>query len=153
MAELSATVLDALTPHLEEGEQALVAEVVVPASGAKGAGVGIGAAIGNVLARRGSVDGEPGTRAADLPRPATDAALLVLTDRRVGLWPDLSAGGHAEPVWTLPRGEVAGIEPRPRAQLLARFRLRFADGSALAYMTMRRAAVDRLAGELGDQPA
>ncbi|MFJ9773022.1 hypothetical protein ACIRVF_17580 [Kitasatospora sp. NPDC101157] len=142
----------ALQPLLEPGEQLMDVAKVVPAAGAEGIGDGAGAAIGNALARMGAVTGEPGSLARSFPRVEGVAVtkLLVVTDRRtafVTVGPDIRKGGRL--LWHVPRQLVARVERRPRLQAMARFRLCFADGSAVSMYTMRRRTVEALADHLG----
>ncbi|HEX4109314.1 MAG TPA: hypothetical protein VHX88_14350 [Solirubrobacteraceae bacterium] len=99
------------------------------------------------FARRGGYEGEPGTVAHGIPF-RQGGHLLVVTDRRVGLWRGPSQ--HRTGVlWSVPRDQLAGVERRPRLQFMSRFRLHFSDGSWAALMTFRGRNVRRLAELLG----
>ncbi|MFD8703364.1 hypothetical protein ACFV1W_12155 [Kitasatospora sp. NPDC059648] len=142
----------AVQPLLEPGERLVDVAKVVPAAGAEGIGDGAGAAIGNALARIGAVTGESGTIARSFPKAegGVTTKLLVVTDRRtafVTVGPDVRKVGRL--LWHVPRTLVAGVERRPRLQAMARFRLRFADGSAVSMYTMRRRTIEALADHLG----
>ncbi|MFF2075922.1 hypothetical protein ACFVXG_14330 [Kitasatospora sp. NPDC058162] len=142
----------AVAPLLEAGEQLVDVARVVPVAGAEGIGDGAGAAIGNRLARIGAVSGEAGSIARSFPHVegAAIAKLLVVTDRRtayVTSGPDVRKVGRLH--WHVPRSAVLRVERRPRLQAMARFRLHFADGSAVSMHTMRRRTVETLADHLG----
>ncbi|MBE8477071.1 hypothetical protein [Streptomyces justiciae] len=49
----------------------------------------------------------------------------------------------------MPRAWVVRVERRPRLQLPARFRLHYADGSWLAFMTARRGTVEGFQALIG----
>ncbi|GGU58496.1 hypothetical protein ACIG0C_12600 [Kitasatospora aureofaciens] len=142
----------AVQPLLEPGEDLVDVAKVIPAAGAEGVGDGAGAAIGNALARIGAVTGESGSIARSFPKAegGVAAKLLVVTDRRtafVTVGPDIRKVGRL--LWHVPRSVVARVERRPRLQAMARFRLCFADGSAVSMYTMRRRTVEALADHLG----
>lgn len=142
----------ALQPLLEPGEHLLDVATVIPVAGSSGVGDGVGASIGNRLARLGAVSGDQGSIASGFPGAdgAPTRKLLVVTDRRtayVTVSPDIRKPGHL--LWHAPRHLVQRVERRPRLQMMARFRLHFADGSAVALMTMRRRTVEALADQLG----
>ncbi|MGW2377928.1 hypothetical protein [Kitasatospora sp. NPDC001683] len=142
----------AVQPLLDPDEQLVDVAKVIPAAGAEGIGDGAGAAIGNKLARIGAVTGGSGSIARSFPNVESGVAakLLVVTDRRtafVTVGPDIRKLGRLH--WHVPRDLVAGVERRPRLQAMARFRLRFADGSAVSMYTMRRRTIEALAGHLG----
>ncbi|MFI2758104.1 hypothetical protein ACH5A3_04380 [Streptomyces echinatus] len=129
--------------RLAPGEQLLAYGSVVPAKSAKG--VGVGAAVANRLVNSvGAQAGEAGSIAAQMP--ATSGALLLrVTDQRVGLVRPLDGA----PVWEVQRAWVTRVERRPRTQLMARFRLHFADGSWLAFLTMRRRTIEQFRELIG----
>ncbi|WP_031073124.1 hypothetical protein [Streptomyces sp. NRRL WC-3742] len=142
----------AVQPLLEQGERLLDVATVTPVAGASGVGDGAGAAIGNKLARIGAVSGGHGSIASGFP--ASDGVptrrLLVVTDRRAAVViVPIDIRKPSRLVWHAPRHLVQRVERRPRLQLMARFRLHFADGSAVALMTMRRRTVEALADQLG----
>lgn len=130
-------------PFLQEGEEIVAAENVVCVATGVGAAGGVGGALGNRLGRVGAVTGEPDSIARSIPYQDGGLALGV-TDRRVGLWSGPAMGQPAE-LWSAPRDVVARVERRSRLQMLARFRLHFVDGSSAAFMTPRRATIERLA--------
>ncbi len=145
-------------PFLQEGEEIKTAEVVVCVAtavgarprgvpGAPGAGLRVGGAVGNRLARMGAVKGESDSIARSIPYQR-GGIVLGVTERRVGLWSGPAMGEPAE-LWSAPREVVTRVQRRPRLQLLARFRLHFADGSTAAFMTPKRASIERLANLLG----
>lgn len=134
-------------PFLQEGEQIETAENVVCVATGRGVVRGPSGFIGDRLGRMGAVSGEPGSIARSIPYH-DGGIMLGVTDRRVGLWSGPAMGEPAE-LWSAPRDVVARVERRPRRQMLARFRLHFADGSSTAFLTPRRATVDRLADLLG----
>ena len=76
---------------------------------------------------------------------AAHALLLRVTDQGVGLVRSLDG----TPVWEVPRSWVTRVERRPRTQLMARFRLHFADGSWLAFLTMRRRTIEQFRELIG----
>ncbi|GAA3105246.1 hypothetical protein [Streptomyces echinatus] len=129
--------------RLTPGEQLLAYGSVVPAKSAKG--VGVGAAVANRLVNSvGAQAGEAGSIAAQVP-PTSGALLLRVTDQRVGLVRPLDGA----PVWEVQRAWVTRVERRPRTQLMARFRLHFADGSWLAFLTMRRRTIEQFRELIG----
>ncbi|WP_225839330.1 hypothetical protein [Streptomyces sp. NK08204] len=131
--------------HLAPGEQLLGYGSVVPAKSAKGVGVNIGGALANQLVNTvGAQSGGAGSIAAGMPR-TSGALLLRVTDQRVGLVKPLDG----TPVWEVPRAWVTRVERRPRTQLMARFRLHYADGSWLAFLTMRRRTVEQFRSLIG----
>ncbi len=65
--------------------------------------------------------------------------------RRVGLAKPLDG----TPVWEVPRARVARVGRRTRFQLVARFRVHYADGSWFAFLTMRRRNIERFRSLLG----
>lgn len=137
---------------LAAGEQLLAYGVVVPAKSAKGVKLNfhghgkVGGQLGDQLVRNvGAVNGGVGSVAAQLPDTGGGALLLRVTDQRVGLV--RPSDGTA--VWEVPRGWVARVERRPRLQLMARFRVHYADGSWLAFLTMRRRTIEGFRVVLG----
>ncbi|MGW4569469.1 hypothetical protein ACWEN3_46590 [Streptomyces sp. NPDC004561] len=131
--------------QLAPGEQLLGYGTVVPAKSAKGIGVNLGGAIANqVMGAVGAQSGGAGSIASGMPR-TSGALLLRVTDQRVGLVQPL----NGTPVWEVPRTWVTRVERRPRMQLMARFRLHYADGSWLAFLTMRRRTIDQLRSLIG----
>jgi hypothetical protein len=137
--------------HLAPGEQLQTFGVVVPAKSAKGVKLDIhghgrlGGQFGDYLAHNvGARSGGAGSIAAGMP-PSSGALLLRVTDQRVGLVHPL----EGTPVWEVPRTWVARVERRPRLQLMARFRLHYADGSWLAFLTMRRRTLERFQTWIG----
>ncbi|MEU9046163.1 MULTISPECIES: hypothetical protein [unclassified Kitasatospora] len=141
----------AVEPLLEAGERTLDVATVYPVAGAKGLGDGAGAKLGNRLARVGAVAGETGSLAHGFPTGAGTAIhkLLVVTDRRVAFVSARDIRKAGEVLWHVPRHLVTRIERRPRLQAMARFRLHFADGSAVAALTPRRRTIEALADQLG----
>ena len=141
-----------IAPRLAPGEDLVSVDIVVPAAGARGISTGgagaLGARIGDKIGQHGAVKGADDSLAATVP--ATGAAyLLALTGRRLLLFHQLEGAGLGELVWEAPREAVAGVERKRRVQIMAKFVLHFADGSAATFMTMRRATIDSLAGSLG----
>ncbi|MEU2926013.1 hypothetical protein ABZ636_13355 [Streptomyces sp. NPDC007251] len=131
--------------QLAPGEQLLGYGSVVPAKSAKGVGFGVTRAIGNQLVNAvGAQSGSAGSIAAGMPS-TSGALLLRVTDQRVGLVKPLDG----TPVWEVPRAWVTRVERRPRTQLMARFRLHFADGSWLAFLTMRRRTTEEFRSLIG----
>ncbi|MEU4928670.1 hypothetical protein AB0G54_19490 [Streptomyces yokosukanensis] len=129
--------------QLAPGERLLGYASVVPASGAKG--VGIGGAVASALVNHvGAESGGAGSIAAGMPR-TSGALLLRVTDQRVGLVKPLDG----TPVWEVPRAWVTRVERRPRTQLMARFRLHYADGSWHAFLTMRRRTIEEFRTLIG----
>ncbi|MEV6057256.1 hypothetical protein [Streptomyces sp. NPDC052107] len=126
--------------QLAPGEQLLAYASVIPAKS-----VGIGASLANrVVNTVGAQSGKAGSIAAGMPR--THGALLMrVTDQRVGLVEPLDV----TPVWEVSRAWVTRVERRPRTQLMARFRLHYADGSWLAFLTMRRRTIEQFRSLIG----
>lgn len=130
---------------LTPGEQLLAYASVVPAASAKGVSVNLGGVLANDLMNRvGARGGVRGSIASQMPS-TSGALLLRVTDQRVGLVKPLDG----TPVWEVPRTWVARVERRPRLQLMARFRVHYADGSWLAFLTMRRRNIERFRSLLG----
>ncbi|WP_190013557.1 hypothetical protein [Streptomyces lucensis] len=131
--------------QLAPGERLLAYGTVVPAKSAKSAKGGVGGAVANRLVNTiGAQSAGAGSIAAGLPR-TSGALLLRVTDQRVGLVQPLDG----TPVWEIPRDWVVRVERRPRTQLMARFRLHCADGSWLAFLTMRRRTVEQFGSLIG----
>ncbi|MGV4983196.1 hypothetical protein ACWC0C_09695 [Streptomyces sp. NPDC001709] len=131
--------------QLAPGEQLLGYGSVVPARSAKGVGFGVSGAIANDLVNSvGAQSGGAGSIAAGMPR-TSGALLLRVTDQRVGLVQPLDG----TPVWEVPRAWVTRVERRPRTQLMARFRVHYADGSWLAFLTMRRRTIEQFRSLIG----
>ncbi|MFB7511289.1 hypothetical protein [Streptomyces broussonetiae] len=129
--------------QLAPGEQLLGYGNVVPAKSAKG--IGIATSLANQLVNNiGAQSAGAGSIAAGMPR-TSGALLLRVTDQRVGLVKPLDG----TPVWEVPRAWVTRVERRPRTQLMARFRLHFADGSWLAFLTMRRRTLEQFRSLIG----
>jgi hypothetical protein len=133
---------------LAPGEQLIGYGIVVPTKSAKGVkfrGGRLGGALGDHIAQNvGSVSGGADSVAGGLPK--TEGALLLrITDQRVGLVRPMDG----TPVYEIPRTWVARVERRPRLQLMARFRLHYADGSWLAFYTMRRRTIEEFQARLG----
>ncbi|MGF1429502.1 hypothetical protein [Kitasatospora sp. LaBMicrA B282] len=144
-----------LEPLLHPGERLLDVAAGYPVAGATGVGHGPSARVGNAISRIGAVSGGQTSLAAGFPvRIPESQKLLAVTDRRV-----LYVGGKADfrtpgrIAWELPREFVTRVERRPRTQLMARFRLHFADGSAVSILTLRRAAIETLAAALATPAA
>ncbi len=136
------------TPHLEPGEKLLDIAVVQPLRGA--GGVGVTGLIGSAIASIGAVKGGKGTIADGFPHDLpVGTNMLTVTDRRVLLLNAGPARKSAKLFWQSPRSAVLQVERRPRLQVMAKFRLRFEDGSAVSILTMRRGKIDSLAGFLG----
>ena len=142
----------ALRERLPADEELVSVDHVVPAAGARGMRAGgpggaVGARIGDAIGRRGAVKGDAGSLAEGVP-VSDEALLLVVSDRRLTLWvqtPDAQVG---QLVWEAPRDAVARVERKRRYQIMAKFVLHFDDGSAVTFMTMRRATIDRLSAHL-----
>ncbi|GHE04943.1 hypothetical protein [Streptomyces alanosinicus] len=131
--------------QLAPGEQLLLYASVVPAKSAKGIGGGVGGAIANqFVSHIGAESSRAGSIAAGMPS-TSGALLLRVTDQRVGLVKPLDG----TPVWEVPRPWVARVERRPRLQLMARFRLHYADGSWHAFLTMRRRTIEQFRSLIG----
>ncbi len=135
----------AVRNQLAAGEQLLAYASVVPAAGARGVSVNLGGVLANdLMSQVGAQGGMAGGIASQMP--ATSGALLLrVTDQRVGLVKPLDG----TPVWEVPRAWVARVERRPRLQLMARFRVHYADGSWLAFLTMRRRNIEQFRALLG----
>jgi hypothetical protein len=86
-----------------------------------------------------------GAQAGEAGSIAAHALLLRVTDQRVGLGRSLDG----TPVWDVQRAWVTRIERRPRTQLMACFPLHFADGSWLAFLTMRRRTIEQFRELIG----
>ncbi|MYW43025.1 hypothetical protein [Streptomyces sp. SID161] len=129
--------------QLAPDERLLAYGTVVPAKSAKGVGIG-GAAATRLVNTVGAGSDGAGSIAAGMPR-TSGALLLRVTDRRVGLVQPLDG----TPVWEVPRAWVTRVERRPRTQAMARFRLHYADGSWLAFLTMRRRTIDGFRTHIG----
>ncbi|MFC9926356.1 hypothetical protein [Streptomyces sp. NPDC127190] len=131
--------------QLTPGERLLGYGTVVPAKSAKGIGVNAGSFLGNELVNSvGAQSGRAGSIASGLPQ-TSGALLLRVTDQRVGLVKPLDG----TPVWEVPRSWVTRVERRPRLQLMARFRLHCADGSWIAFLTMRRRTIEQFRSLIG----
>lgn len=131
--------------QLAPGERLLGYGSVVPAKSAKGIGLNVGGVIANQFVNSvGAQSGAAGSIAAGMP-DTSGALLLRVTDQRVGLVRPLDG----TPVWEVPRAWVVRVERRPRTQLMARFRLHYADGSWLAFLTMRRRTIERFRSLIG----
>ncbi|WP_055490526.1 hypothetical protein [Streptomyces sp. TP-A0356] len=139
--------------QLAPGERLLTYGIVVPVKSAKGVKVSIhghgrlGGHLGDHLMHNvGAASGGAGSIASGMP--GTSGALLMrVTDQRVGLVRHLDG----TPVWEIPRAWAARVERRPRLQLMARFRLHYADGSWLAFLTMRRRTIETFQGVIDGQ--
>jgi len=102
----------------------------------------LGGALGDHLMHTvGATSGGAGS----MPQTSGSALVLRVTDQRVGL----VGQRDGIPVWEVPRAWVVRVERRPRLQLLARFRLHYADGSWLAFMTARRRTVEGFQALIG----
>lgn len=141
MPEVISVQHQAALSQLAPDEQLLTYGMVVPAKSAEGVKIKhgrIGGMLGDHLMHRyGALSG--GAQSIAAAMPATSGALLMrVTDQRVGLVQ------HADgtPVWEIPRAWVAQVERRPRLQLLARFRVHYADGTWLAFLTARRRTIE-----------
>ncbi|MEY9944689.1 hypothetical protein [Kitasatospora sp. GAS1066B] len=142
-----------LDPLLAPGERLLDVASAYPVAGTSGVGIGPTAEIGNAVSHLGSVTGGAGSVAAGFPvRIPEVRKVLVVTDRRVA-YVGAAAGPQAvaRVAWQAPRALVTRVERRPRLQIMARFRLHFADGSAVAILTPRRETIDGLAAALATQ--
>ncbi|MFF1695563.1 hypothetical protein ACFVXC_18310 [Streptomyces sp. NPDC058257] len=127
--------------QLAPGEQLLASGIVVPVKSAEGVKVKhgkLGGMLGDHLMHRyGAQSG--GAQSIAAAMPSTSGALLMrVTDQRVGLVRHLDG----TPVWEIPRTWVAQVESRPRLQLMARFRVHYADGTWLAFLTARRRTIE-----------
>ncbi|MEW2391691.1 hypothetical protein AB0933_25390 [Streptomyces venezuelae] len=127
--------------QLAPDEQLLTYGIVVPVKSAEGVKIKhgrIGGMLGDQLMQRyGAQSGGARSIAAAMP-PTSGALLMRVTDQRVGLVRHLDG----TPVWEVPRTWVAHVERRPRLQLMARFRVHYADGSWLAFLTARRRTIE-----------
>ncbi|WBO68553.1 hypothetical protein [Streptomyces camelliae] len=131
--------------QLASGERLLGYGSVVPANSAKGVSINVGGVVANQLMHNvGAQSGGAGSIAAGMPG-TSGALLLRVTDQRVGLVRSLDG----TPVWEVPRAWVARVERRPRTRLMARFRLHYADGSWLAFLTMRRRTIEQFRSLIG----
>ncbi|MFD4656032.1 hypothetical protein ACFWP2_10420 [Kitasatospora sp. NPDC058444] len=141
----------AVEPLLEPGERLLDVATVVPVAGARGVGDGAGARVGNTLGRLGAVSGQSGSLASGFPTTTGEVRtrLLAVTDRRTAFVTALDVRKAGRLLWHAPRQAVLRVERRPRLQAMARFRLHFADGSAVSLYTMRRRTIEALADHLG----
>jgi hypothetical protein len=123
---------------LQPGERERILALVVPVAGVQDAGIGGG------LARMGALKGPQGSVARRFEK--APSAYLLVTDRRLAL---IRVAGPKDGFTAeLPRSQVVRVEKRPRTQVLARFRMHFADGSSADFMTFRAATVRRLQAEL-----
>ncbi|MQS16908.1 hypothetical protein F7Q99_33155 [Streptomyces kaniharaensis] len=138
-------------PLLEPGEHLMDVATVIPVAGARGVGHGPGALVGNALGRLGAVSGESGSLASSFPSTAGAAMtkLLAVTDRRAAFVTARDIRKAGQVLWHAPRHLVLRVERRPRFQAMARFRLHFADGSAVSMYTARRRTIEALADHLG----
>ncbi|TGB05584.1 hypothetical protein [Streptomyces sp. MZ04] len=127
--------------QLAPGEQLLAYGIVVPVKSAEGIKVKhgrLGGMLGDHLMHRyGAQSGGAQSIAAAMP-PASGALLMRVTDQRVGLVGPMDG----TPVWEIPRAWAARVERRPRLQLMARFRVHYADGTWLAFLTARRRTIE-----------
>ncbi|MET9384605.1 hypothetical protein ABZY09_26955 [Streptomyces sp. NPDC002928] len=137
--------------QLAPGEQLQTYGIVVPVKSAKGVKVSfhghgrIGGELGDRLVHDiGAASAGAGSIASGLP-PTSGALLLRITDQRVGLVRHTDGA----PVWEVPRTWTARVERRPRLQLMARFRLHYADGSWLAFLTTRRRTIETFQQHIG----
>ena len=117
--------------------------------------------MGGAIAGIGAVKGGPGSVADGFPSspPGVWISLLCVTDKRVFFV--LTAPGYSEAradkglstrprmLWQVPRSSVAGVERRPRLQVMAKFRIHFTDGSSASVLTMRRGTIESLSSVLG----
>ncbi|MEU1287900.1 hypothetical protein [Kitasatospora sp. NPDC005856] len=142
---------NAVEPLLEPGEHLLDVATVVPVAGARGVGDGAGARVGNKLGQLGAVSGQSGSLASGFPATTGEVRtrLLAVTDRRTAFVTALDVRKAGRLLWHAPRHAVLRVERRPRLQAMARFRLHFADGSAVSLYTMRRRTIESLADHLG----
>lgn len=141
MPEVVSVQQQAALSQLASGEQLLAYGIVVPVKSAEGVKVKhgkIGGMLGDQLMHRyGAQSGGAQSIAAAIP-PTSGALLMRVTDQRVGLVRHLDG----TPVWEVPRTWAAQVERRPRLQLMARFRVHYADGSWLAFLTARRRTIE-----------
>ncbi|MEU6819006.1 hypothetical protein ABZ921_00155 [Streptomyces atriruber] len=135
--------------QLAPGEQLLAYGIVVPVKSAEGIKIKhgkVGGMLGDHLMHRyGAQSGDAQSIAAAMP-PTTGALLMRVTDQRVGLVRHMDG----TPVWEIPRTWASHVERRPRLQLMARFRLHYADGSWLAFLTARRRTIEAFATALNN---
>ncbi|MEU1145215.1 hypothetical protein ACFYO9_06880 [Streptomyces sp. NPDC005863] len=144
MTEVLSVQQQSALSQLAPGEQLLAYGIVVPVKGAEGVKIKygkhgkVGGMLGDHLMHRyGAEAGGAQSIAAAMP-PTSGALLMRVTDQRVGL-----VGVHdGAPVWEVPRTWVARVERRRRLQLMARFRVHYADGSWLAFFTARRRTIE-----------
>ncbi|MFF1377497.1 hypothetical protein [Streptomyces sp. NPDC058308] len=138
--------------QLAPGERLLAHGIVVPVKSAEGIKVKpgvIGGRLGDHLMHRfGAESGDAMSIAAAMP-PTSGALLMRVTDQRVGLVRHLDG----TPVWEIPRTWAAQVERRPRLQLMARFRVHYADGSWLAFLTARRRTIEAFTTALNNNGA
>jgi hypothetical protein len=149
MPEVISVQHQAALSQLAPGEQLLAYGIVVPVKSAEGVKIKhgkIGGMLGDHLMHRyGAQSG--GARSIAAAMPATSGALLMrVTDQRVGLVRHLDG----TPVWEVPRTWAAHVERRPRLQLMARFRVHYADGTWLAFLTARRRTIEAFATALNN---
>jgi hypothetical protein len=57
-------------------------------------------------------------------------------------------GSQLNVTWAVPRQYVVRVERRPRFQMMARFRLHFADGSYVGLYTLHRRSIEAFAALL-----
>jgi hypothetical protein len=131
------------------GESLELSAVVVPVISAEGlvpkhGAAGLGRLIGNKIGRHKAVEGPDGSLARTLPT-TRGGRMLQLTSHRIMLVDPKTK----VPEWQAPRTAVAGIKTSPRLQLMAKFRVVFADGSSFALLTMSGKTVRTLADRLG----
>ncbi|MEU6991005.1 hypothetical protein ABZ953_10170 [Streptomyces sp. NPDC046465] len=141
MPEVQSVQQQSALSQLAPGEQLLSFGIVVPVKSAEGIKVKhgmIGGKLGDHLMHRyGAQSG--GAQSIAAAMPSTSGALLMrVTDQRIGLVRHLDG----TPVWEIPRTWAAQVERRPRLQLMARFRVHYADGSWLAFLTARRRTIE-----------
>ena len=148
----------ALSTVLDGDETLHFATIVVAVRYASGTGTSaMTTAVGSRLGRIGAVHGDATSLAAGIPAPPTPgikASWLLATDRRVALASlfrppgqpkaHQPGGPRAWLYWEVPPAAIVRVEKRPRLQLMARFRLHFADGSNAAFMTRRAGDVQAL---------
>jgi hypothetical protein len=141
MPEVQSIQLRAALSQLAPGERLLAHGITVPVKSAEGVKIKhgrIGGALGDHLMHRyGAQSG--GAQSIAAAMPSTSGALLMrVTDQRVGLVRHLDG----TPVWEVPRTWVTRVERRPRLQIMARFRVHYADGTWLAFLTARRRTIE-----------
>jgi len=113
----------------------------------------LGLLVGTLVAalmRLGSIAGAAESAARSIP--AMRRAMLSVTGHQLSMTERMASRSSPARVWTVGRGQVAGIERRPRLQQLARFRLHFSDGSWIAIMTPEAGDVRALTQLLGRHP-